>query len=166
MERRINLNEFFELMGGQHEAEKFFDKVIEDNISKDVKGDSNQIVSVVHSKVEQRNRKDLTITKQFTISTMLIIERMKIDAKFLKEHTEDFESISEDLGISEEEPTIYDAFEVSPILFYVCDIDIEMPDCVLDMMNLSKRIKARRDDGTFTDEWLVSEIKKMPEINE
>jgi hypothetical protein len=155
MERRIDLNEFFEIMGGQEEAEKFFDQVIEENIQKNVSSNANQIVSVVHSRVEQKNRFSEN-SKKFTISTMLIIERIEIE-----EHT-----IKLDLkctkGLETKESHI--GFEISPVLFYICDFDKEMPDCVLDMMNLSKQIKLRRDEGTFTDEWLLNELNNFPEF--
>jgi hypothetical protein len=155
MERRINLNQFFEIMGGQDEAEKFFDQIIEDNIAKNAKSDTNQIVSVVHSRVEKRNRINNLSVEKFTISTMLIIEKKQFNPDGLDI---DFENEFDAQKLNE-----LIAFEVSPVLFYVCEFDKEMPDCVLDMMNLSKRIKARRDDGSFSEEWLLDELKKFPE---
>lgn len=151
MERRIDIQEFFEIMGGQEEAENFFDKVIEDNIKKGA-GDRSHIVSVVHSKVERVHRTNKNDVQKFCISTMLIIEKVaeiKID-KSLKLDIEEFS---------------HEAYEVAPVLFYISDWDTEMPDCMLDMMNLSKRMKQKREEGTYSDEWLMNEIKNMPETN-
>jgi hypothetical protein len=155
MERRINLNQFFEIMGGQNEGEKLFDQIIEENIVNNVKSDAKQIVSVVHTKVEKRNRINNDSIEKFTISTMLIIEKKQFNPDELDD---EFENEFDATKINE-----LIAFEVSPVLFYVCEFDKEMPDCVLDMMNLSKRIKARRDDGSFSEEWLLDELKKFPE---
>jgi hypothetical protein len=142
-------------MGGQNEGEKLFDQIIEENIVNNVKSDAKQIVSVVHTKVEKRNRINNDSIEKFTISTMLIIEKKQFNPDELDD---EFENEFDATKINE-----LIAFEVSPVLFYVCEFDKEMPDCVLDMMNLSKRIKARRDDGSFSEEWLLDELKKFPE---
>jgi hypothetical protein len=142
-------------MGGQNEGEKLFDQIIEENIVNNVKSDAKQIVSVVHTQVEKRNRINNDSIEKFTISTMLIIEKKQFNPDELDD---EFENEFDATKINE-----LIAFEVSPVLFYVCEFDKEMPDCVLDMMNLSKRIKARRDDGSFSEEWLLDELRKFPE---
>lgn len=136
MEKKLSYDEFWEYVGGEQRANALLMQILnqlmlEDRDMNECLNDKNRIVYSCFYTIIENNK-----VGKFGLAIFCQIKRGNFEPK---------PEVKSDV--------------LTPLLIYVTDPRNEMPDCVLDMISLQKRMS--NTDSRFSVDWFLGEIEKF-----